>query len=169
MKYFAEVNGREHEVEVVERLGELEVSVDGKQLDLDYCEVDELGQVSVLNGTLSYGASIEGNSNEFAVTIAGHLFQVEIEDERERAAHAAEREARKSGGFLKSVMPGVVVEIRVAEGDQVEEGQALLILEAMKMQNEMGAPTAGTVTKIHIAEGDAVAGGAALVTITAAE
>lgn len=169
MKYFAEVNGREHEVEVVERLGALEVSVGGEKLDLDYCEVDALGQLSVLNGTLSYGASIEGGPNEFAVTIAGHLFQVEIEDERERAAHAAEREARKAGGLLKSVMPGVVVEVRVAAGDVVEEGQPLLILEAMKMQNEMGAPTAGTVTKIHVAAGEAVAGGQSLVTIAAAE
>jgi len=169
MKYFAEVNGREHEVEVRERLGELEVAVDGERLDLDYCEVDALGQLSVLHGTLSFGASIEGGPNEFGVTIAGHFYQVEIEDERERAAHAAEREARKAGGLLKSVMPGVVVEVRVAEGDTVAEGQPLLILEAMKMQNEMGAPTAGTVTKVHVAEGEAVAGGQSLVTITAGE
>ena len=64
---------------------------------------------------------------------------------------------------MKSVMPGVVVSLLVAEGDVVEEGQALLVLEAMKMQNEIAAPTAGEVRHIHVAEGEAVSAGAKLV------
>ena len=68
---------------------------------------------------------------------------------------------------MKSIMPGVVVSLLVAEGDVVEEGQALLVLEAMKMQNEIAAPTAGEVRLIHVAEGEAVSAGAKLVELEA--
>ncbi|RMG12809.1 MAG: acetyl-CoA carboxylase biotin carboxyl carrier protein subunit [Planctomycetota bacterium] len=60
-------------------------------------------------------------------------------------------------------MPGVVVELRVAEGDRVEAGQVLLILEAMKMQNEIAAPADARVAAVRVQTGDAVAGGDVLV------
>ena len=165
MKYYVTVNGRAHEVEVVERLGELAVKVDGKPLDLDYEEADNLGQVALLSGGRSWGVSIEGDEHAVSCTIAGHLYAVEIEDERERAAHAAEREASKGGGTLKSVMPGIVVKLLVKEGDTVEKGQSLLILEAMKMQNEIAAPCPGVVKALHVREKEAVSSGAKLVTL----
>ena len=169
MKYFIQVNGRQHEVDVVERLGELKVAVDGKPLDLSYEEVDTLGQVALLSEGKSYGVSIEGDMSKASVVIAGHLYAVEIEDERERAAHAAERAAIKGGGLVKAIMPGIVVKLMVAEGDIVEAGQSLLILEAMKMQNEIAAPAAGKIKTIHVREREAVAGGAKLVMIVPAE
>ncbi len=164
MKYFVTVNGTSHEVDVVERLGELKVKVDGRELDLSYEEVDSLGQVALIENGCSWGASIEGDEHNVSCTLAGHLYAVEIEDERERAAHAAERESQKGGGTLKSVMPGVVIKLLVAQGDRVEKGQPILILEAMKMQNEIGAPAAGVVKVLHVREREAVASGAKLVT-----
>lgn len=169
MKYFVTVNGKPHEVEVVERLGKLRVHVDGRELPLDYQEVDNLGQVALLDGNRSWGVSIEGDEHQVTCGIAGHVYSVEIEDERERAAHAAEREAQKGGGVVKSVMPGIVVKLLVKEGDTVEKGQPLLILEAMKMQNEIAAPSAGVVKALHAREKEAVASGAKLVTLAAAE
>ena len=169
MKYFVTVNGKPHEVEVVERLGQLKVSVDGRELSLDYQEVDNLGQVALLDGNRSFGVSIEGDEHQVTASIAGHLYSVEIEDERERAAHAAERESQKGGGTVKSIMPGVVVKLLVKEGDVVEKGQPLLILEAMKMQNEIAAPSAGLVKALHVREKEAVASGAKLITLAAAE
>ena len=165
MKYFVEVNGRTVEVEVRERLGRLELFIDGQAREFAYAEVDRLGQVAAQLDGSSYGVSIEGDGHRCWVTVAGHLYQVELEDERERAAHAAERERGKGGGTLESVMPGVVVRLLVGEGESVEEGQALLILEAMKMQNEIAATSAGIVKTIHVAEGAAVASGEKLVTI----
>ncbi len=167
MKYFVEINGRAHEVELTERLGVLNVSVDGEPLDLNYSEVDGLGQFLVLSEGKSYAASIDGATTELGVTIAGRQYDVQIEDERERAAGAAERAAGKSGGLVKSVMPGVVVELLVAQGQAVEEGQPLLILEAMKMQNEIKAPVTGLVKVLHAAPGRAVAAGEKLVEIEA--
>jgi pyruvate carboxylase subunit B len=167
MRYFVRVNGEEHQIVLSERLGRLEVEFDGEAVDVRYDEVDHLGQVALFVGDRAYGASIEGSPEISHVTVAGHVYRVEIEDERERAAHAAERARAKQGGDVKSVMPGVVVEVLVAEGDAVAAGQPLLILEAMKMQNEIEAPTAGRVTKLHVAKGEAVGTGERLVTLAA--
>ncbi len=159
------VNGRDHEVDLVERLGALEVAVDGKPLEFQYEEVDDLGQVVVLREGKSFALSIEGDESRAAVTLAGHFYDVRLEDERERAAHAAERAASPTGGVVLSIMPGVVVEILVQKGGAVEKGQPLLILSAMKMQNEIAAPAAGVVAELHVAPGQAVAAGARLVTL----
>jgi len=169
VKYFVKVNGHDHEVVLTERLGELLVEVDGEPMDLVYEEVDSLGQVLAITGEgSSFGVSIEGDSQRAGITIAGHFYDIEIEDERERAAHAAARAAGAGGGSVKSVMPGVVVSLLVAEGESVEEGQPLLVLEAMKMQNEIVAPVAGEVGLIHVKEGEAVSAGAKLVELQAA-
>lgn len=165
MKYFVTVNGHVREVEVVERLGHLEISVDGKPFDLSYNEVDDLGQVVVLHGGRSYGLSLEGGENDVSATLAGHRYDVALEDERERAAHAAERAAGKGGGVLNAIMPGVVVEILATKGQRVAKGDPLLILSAMKMQNEIGAPADGQVREIHVTAGQAVSAGARLITL----
>ena len=181
MKYYVDVNGSEHEVELVESQGALRVSYDGRPLAVRFEEVDRLGQVALYladeggdedggvgdGSDKAYAVSIEGNATEVQVTVAGHLYQIAIEDERERAAHDAERTRAKSGGDLKSIMPGVVIKLLVKEGDKVAKDQPLLILEAMKMQNEIAAPAEGTVKALHVREGQAVASGAKLVTLAA--
>jgi biotin carboxyl carrier protein len=169
MKYFVQVNGRERLVELVERLGKLTTTVDGVPVELSYESIDDRGQLLVLSGGWSYGVSVEGDTSEIDITIAGHLYDVRIEDERERAANAAERAEARSGGLVKSVMPGVVIDILVAPGDHVEVGQPLLVLEAMKMQNEISSPVSGTVKEVHALQGQAVGAGAKLVSIDAGE
>ena len=168
MKYFVKVNGREHEVSIEEQAEELSVQVDGAPIRVSYEEVDSLGQVAMNVDGMAHAVSIEGDANTCHVVMAGYSFEVELEDERERAAHAAERE-NAGGGIVKSVMPGVVVELLVAEGDVVEEGSSLLILEAMKMQNEIGSPSASRVKTVHVAQGEAVSSGQKLVTLEAIE
>jgi 3-methylcrotonyl-CoA carboxylase alpha subunit len=113
----------------------------------------------------SYALSLEGSEERVSATLAGLHYEVGLEDERERAAHAAERGGGKSGGVVNAIMPGIVVEILVQPGQRVERGQALLILSAMKMQNEIAAPQAGVVGRIHVAAGQAVSAGAQLVTL----
>jgi len=169
VKYFALVNGRPHEVELSEEQGLLVARVDGVRLELGYEEVDEAGQVSVQSAGRSYALSIEGGAEAVSVTLAGNFYEVALEDERERAAHAAERAGGKGGGLVKAVMPGIVVELLVAKGQTVQKGQPLLILSAMKMQNEIAAPQAGVVQDLHVAAGQAVSAGAKLVTLSVAE
>lgn len=165
MKTFVKIGEKTHEVELTERLGELIVHLDGDRCEVEYAEADNLGQIVLIHGGKSYAMSIEGGPHEIAVTIAGHRYDCQLEDERERAANLAARAANKGGGLLKAVMPGVVVELLVEIGDTVVEGQPLLILEAMKMQNEIGAPGDGVVKALHAAAGAAVGAGDKLVTL----
>ena len=169
MKYFITIGERVHEVDLVSRLGELIVTVNGEPMDLKYSEADRHGQVTLQHDDWSFGASIEGSDSEVSITLAGHSYQMQIEDERERAAHVAERAASKGGGMLKAVMPGIVVETLVAVGEEVGEGQSLLILEAMKMQNEILAPGPGIVARFHVEPGQAVAAGEKLVDLKGLE
>jgi len=166
MKYFCDVNGTEHEVELVERLGELRVQVDGKPVDFRFEETDQLGQAVLIFEGRSYGVSIEGNTTEVDITLAGYDYHVELENERERAAHAAARAASRGGGDVKAVMPGMVVKLLISEGETVTKGTPLLVLEAMKMQNEIRAEADGVLSKLHVEEGQAVSAGAKLATIT---
>ncbi len=169
MKYYVDVNGVEHAVELTERLGEIAVTVNGSAIDIDYEDVDGLGQGLIFSEGNCYGVSIEGDERKVGITIAGHFYDVSIEDERERAAAAAERAAARGGGLIKSVMPGIVVELLVEEGQAVVAGQPLLILEAMKMQNEIEAAVTGTVSKIHVEAGQAVGAGEKLVVLESEE
>jgi pyruvate carboxylase subunit B len=165
--YYVRVNGEEHAVELSERLGVLSVTYDGEPVDVRYEAVDSLGQLALFVAERAFGASIEGSFESSRVTIAGRAYTVELEDDRERAAHAAERGRTRGGGDVESVMPGVVVELLVAEGDLVEAGQPLLILEAMKMQNEIAAPSAGRVSALYVEKGEAVGSGTRLATLVA--
>ena len=169
MKTFVEIQGRTRAVEIAEELGELVVTVDGERLDLSYAEADGLGQVVVLLDGKSYALSIESDGHEAAVTLAGHRYDCELEDERERAANLAARAAAKGGGPVKAVMPGVVLELLVEPGAEVTEGQPMLILEAMKMQNEIGAPGPGRVAAFHVEAGQAVGAGDKLLTLESLE
>jgi biotin carboxyl carrier protein len=96
------------------------------------------------------------------VQVVGHRFAVHVEDERERAAHAVA--GNKQGGKqeLRAAMPGIVIDLKCAVGDVVEEGKTLVVLEAMKMQNPLAAEAAGKVTRILCKKGEAVAAGALL-------
>jgi biotin carboxyl carrier protein len=83
-----------------------------------------------------------------------------------RAADSAKKGSGSAGGgVVKSPMPGRVVKVLVAKGDKVQAGQGLLVLEAMKMENEVKAKAAGTVTEVHVTTGSAVEGNAKLVTL----
>ena len=72
-------------------------------------------------------------------------------------------------GALRAVVPGTILEVLVSEGQSIEKGTALMVLEAMKMQNSLMAGAAGTVTKLHVEEGALVMKGDVLATIEVAE
>ncbi len=90
----------------------------------------------------------------------------EVVDPRDRAL----QELSGSGqGDVATPMPGAVVRVQVEQGDVVRKGQVLVVVEAMKMENEFKAPSDGRVDKIHVKAGDSVDGGAVLITLTEPE
>jgi biotin carboxyl carrier protein len=167
MKYFVEWAGRTHAVEVKAVEGGTEVLVDGTPHRAHVAVAGDDGLLSLLfdGGSWTYAARFEGD-------VAGLSFhdrevRLRVEDERTRAARLATGGPRAAVGRAEvtSVMPGVVKEVRIEPGQTVEGGQALLILEAMKMENEIKAPLAGRVEALHVKAGQTVEKGAKLVTI----
>jgi biotin carboxyl carrier protein len=109
----------------------------------------------------------EGTPPELGAVASGHRSYVRVESERMRSADQAKK-ATATGGekTIKSPMPGRVVKVLVAKGDAVQVGQGLVVLEAMKMENEVRARAAGTVAEVHVSAGAAVEGNAKLLTLT---
>ena len=98
------------------------------------------------------------------VTVDGYRFEIEVRDPRRwaRGSGRAEREGQET---LAAPMPGKVVRVLVSPGDEVVPGQGLVVVEAMKMQNEIKASRPGRVLAIHAKEGATVAAGEALATV----
>jgi len=81
-----------------------------------------------------------------------------VEDEREKRLKTSFQGTARPGAefILKAPMPGLVISVQVSEGQLVEKGQILVILESMKMQNELRAPSAGIITRLRIKSGESV-------------
>ncbi len=169
MKLFVQIGDREYPLEIIEEKGQRKVLLDGEPFGIDYREADSLGQVIVMHAGRSYGLSIEGDPQRAHVTLAGYSYALTMEDERERAASLAAKEALGGGGPLEATMPGIVVEVLVQEGDRVQAGQPLLILEAMKMQNEIVASGDGVVDRIAVRAGETVPSGHVLIVLRGPE
>jgi biotin carboxyl carrier protein len=144
--------------------GALQARLDGAPIDVDVVVVGS--QLSVrVNGQV-VDLTTEGTPPEIGAVASGHRSYVRVESERMRSAEQAKK-ATVTGGdkTVKSPMPGRVVKVLIAKGDVVEVGQGWLVLEAMKMENEVRARIAGTVAEVHVAPGATVEGNAKLVTL----
>jgi biotin carboxyl carrier protein len=144
--------------------GALEARVDGRLIAVDVVMVG--GQLSVRVDGQVVDLTVEGAPPELGAVANGHRAYVRVESERMRAAARAKKATRPaSEKIVKSPMPGRVVKVLVSRGDAVRAGQGLVVLEAMKMENEVRALMAGTVSEVHVAEGTAVEGNARLLTL----
>jgi biotin carboxyl carrier protein len=144
--------------------GELDARVDDRRVELD---VAYLGaQLNVRIDGQVVDLTVEGSPPEVGAVASGHRSYVRVESERMRAAEQAKKTSVGGGDrVVKSPMPGRVVKVLVAKGDSVEVGRGLVVLEAMKMENEVRAKVAGTVAEVHVAPGATVEGSAKLVTL----
>ena len=143
--------------------GALEVSVGGRHVDVDVVAVGNALSVRV-DGQM-VDLTTEGAPPEVGAVASGHRSYVRVESERMRAADAAKKAKGGAGDrVLKSPMPGRVVKVLVAVGDEVAAGQPLMVVEAMKMENELKAKAPAKIGEIHVAAGAAVEAGAKLIT-----
>lgn len=155
MKYITTVGDKEYLVEI---LGNNRVSVDGNTCSVDFESVSGHPVFTLLVDGKSYEAHILPEEDEWQVMLQGTLYTAVVEDEREKRLRAAAGSSvAETGEFnLKSPMPGLVVKLEVNVGDEVKKGDVLLILESMKMQNELKAPRDGKVMRVSIKDGDSV-------------
>lgn len=164
MKLSLTINGRECSIELLDPapLCRFQLADRAPQ----QAEVEQLqpGVYSVLLDGYSYDAFVQGAPDGLIVTIDGYRFEIEARDPRRFSRTAAGR-AGHGVQTLASPMPGKVVRVLAAAGDTVAAGQGIMVVEAMKMQNELKAARAGTVLTISAREGATVMAGESLATI----
>jgi len=164
-KYVALLDGgkREETIQVVQEApGIYQVQIGGKAHRVDAFRHD-YGTISLLVDTESYSVQLDHRATEVKAHIRGNQYALEILDERRlRMRRAAGRFTVEGRQTITSPMPGKVVKVLARPGDAVKEGQGVLVIEAMKMENEMKSPKAGKVVELHVKEGQTVEGNAKL-------
>lgn len=133
-------------------------------------EIEQKNDIMVINGQ-EFPFKMEGNNvqvggNPHNVTLAGQMATVDgisynfeavgLEDKEPKKRKAASKAAAQEAGAVTAIMPGLIIKVLKKVGDHVEKGDIILILEAMKMQNEIQAPAAGTIRQIHVKPGETV-------------
>lgn len=150
------------------------VTVDGSPAEAHFAAIPGTPLYHLLLGGDSWTVAAQplegiggGGPSRWAIGAVGERWEVEVVDDRTRQIQAltGRRPTGTGGGVVKAPMPGLVVRIEVEVGQQVAAGVGLVVVEAMKMENELRAPRAGVVAKLHVAVGQAVEKGAALVTL----
>ncbi|MHB8630704.1 MAG: acyl-CoA carboxylase biotin carboxyl carrier protein subunit [Candidatus Limnocylindria bacterium] len=146
----------------------IEVTPEGRFLVGDQVAAADLAET--VPGRV-WSVVIDGAAHEVAflggdrVWVDGDEIRLDIADERAVAAGRAGGRAAYARQEVRAPMPGLLKRVHVAEGEKVSAGDALVTLEAMKMENELRAPQAGTIVQVAVAEGTKVEGGALLIVI----
>jgi len=155
MRYITTVDDKQFLVEIID---EKHVSVDGKVYEVDFESVSGQPVYSLIVDGKSHESYVAPGDQNWQVLIRGRLYPVTVEDEREkRLRSAAGGGVAEAGEFLlRAPMPGLVVAILVAEGQEIKKGQVILILESMKMQNELKSPRDGIMGRIRVKPGETV-------------
>jgi biotin carboxyl carrier protein len=185
MPYSSSVNEQVYHIDTGEQGRQREVSIDGTTYKIDWRVIapltaDAKGQVSAGG---RYSLIIAGKSYEifarrvtrpdengsltYEVQFAGQRFEVRVEDEREKTLAGSVKSAHGAGeARLRAPMPGLVIGIPLEVGAAVARGQTVVVLEAMKMENDLAAPKAGTIKEIKVSSGQTVNQGDVLVVIS---
>lgn len=164
MKYITVINNKRFEIDI-DKDGRL--LVNGQPRDVDFRSLDAALFSMIMQGK-SYELVIDESDDRLQISMHGHLLEGQVLDERAQLLLTRRAGATAGSGevSIKSPMPGLVVAIPVNEGDTVKQGQTILILESMKMQNELKAPREGVVQRISVQAGQSVEQNKLLITIT---
>lgn len=148
----------------VERLDSDRLLVNGKEYAVDSHQI-EPGLLSLIIDGKPVTISVTKDSSTLSVSIKNHVFKAQLED----PASSDEKSLLEASGkeMIYSKMPGKILALHVEEGQQVAAGQGLLVLEAMKMENEILAPFAGVVREVKIRGGEVIGAGHHLLTLEA--
>jgi len=166
VQYEVEINGRARQVVVHRTAGTFVVAIDGHEWPVDAARVD--GQtLSLLVGDASYEVTLAPDpaSGQLRVRVGATPLLVGLNSRRRRRGRDDAGHAGSGPQRLAAPMPGKVVRVLVRAGDEVRARQPVVVVEAMKMENELRAGRDGTVSEIHAQEGQSVDAGTLLVVI----
>jgi biotin carboxyl carrier protein len=145
--------------------GVYDVTMDGRTVRVNACKSGRTIYSIIEDGRQHEAMVDESGASGFDVLVAGHLFHLDARDERSRLLTSSAASVMTGPQTVSAQMPGKIVKVEVAVGETVREGQGIVIVEAMKMENEITSPIAGVVKELAVAEGDTVESGARLFVI----
>lgn len=185
MAFISTVNNQTHTIDTGENSDRRNITIDGTTQSIDWRHIAPLaadakgqagtgGRYSLLIGGKSYEVFArritrpdEKDGYTYEVQVGGQRFEVHVEDEREKALAGSIKGAHETGeAMVRAPMPGLVLGITLEVGANVERGQTVVILEAMKMENDLGSPISGTIKEIRVNKGQTVNQGDVLVVVS---
>jgi len=165
MRYLATIHGVEQELEIEELSGHsLRITLGNAQFEADVRRAGH-SAFSIIVGDRAFDLEVSRQADELVVGTGGVATRVTLQDTARRARRGAMREHAGGRVELKSMMPGRVVNLLVKVGDEVAAQQGVVVVEAMKMENELKSPKAGKVTEIKVTAGQTVEKGELLLII----
>ncbi|MGH7740495.1 MAG: biotin/lipoyl-containing protein [Candidatus Eiseniibacteriota bacterium] len=168
MKFWVTLDGKEAEVEFRTEGDRLLLELDGRRLEADFQRLPDGEVYSLLVNGRSHEVRVSPGANALEVTVRGTRVPVEVRHPLEKMLGATLRKGGVAGGeTIHAPMPGLVVALRVRPGDVVTAGQAVVVVEAMKMQNELTASHGGVVSEVLVNERQSVAAGQPLMRLKA--
>ena len=142
------------------------VTVNGETVEVDMHQMLDTTMHSIIINGKSHDVRMNEGNGVYVIQLSGEIFEVVVEDERTRRLAGLRSSASATGeAIIKAPMPGVVVEVLVTPGQTVEQGEVVVILESMKMQNELKAPRPGEVHAVRVSAGEKVDQNVIMVTI----
>ena len=152
MKYVTIINDQQYEIEID---NDGAVLVNGEVRDVDFLNLGG-SLYSVITENKSLEAVIDDDEGKIAVMMSGRLFEAQVLDERAMLLMQRRGGQVARSGEVHAPMPGLIVEVTAAIDQAVTQGDTVIILESMKMQNELKSPADGVVRSIHVSAGQAV-------------
>jgi biotin carboxyl carrier protein len=167
MKYYVTIEDRVVEIDVDDTATGLTATIEGRVYRLDLRPTSGDALFSLMVEHASHEVLVEEAEGGMEVIVGGQLFHILVQDEWQRRLANIQRKGAVETGqtVLRAPMPGQVVRTEVEAGAVVKRGQGLVILSAMKMENEIRSPRDGRIVAVHVAEGDKVEQNADLITI----
>ena len=170
MKFWVTLEGHDAEVEFHTENSRLWVEVEGRRLEADFRRLPDGEVYSLLIEGRSHEVRISPTAGGLDVTLDGATVPVEVKHPLERLLQSAQQVHQVTRGeTVTAPMPGLVVALNVEIGDRVSPGQAVVVVEAMKMQNQLAARLGGRVSEILVAERESVSAGQPLVRLVPVE
>ncbi len=163
MKYTAIINNERFEIEIDH---DGEVWVNGEARDVDFLNLGG-SLFSLITENKSFEAVIDDEDNRIDVMMGGRLYETQVLDARAMLLAQRRGSLPSGSGDIHAPMPGLIVEVKALPGQAVTQGDTLVILESMKMQNELKSPVDGVVASVPVAAGQAVEKNALLIEISA--
>ncbi len=167
MKLQAEAGDEKYEIEIKQADGKVFASVDGREYELEVSEPEPNVYLIKNAGKISevFVSPVRKTGEPFKVRMGRHSLEIKLFDPRRLRGAGKDNEHGDGAAEIRTAMPGKVVRILAAVNDVIGKGSGVIVVEAMKMQNELKSPKAGIVKEIRVIEGATVASGDILAVI----